>query len=220
MDEVSERLRYRLRRYVHVDGQRFGRLVVLRFVPGGKRECRCDCGEIAIVPFRRLRNGETQSCGCLNRERSAAAHRTHGMCRTPEYNAWASMRQRCYDPSCVTYPHYGGRGIVVCERWLLFENFFADMGPRPSRRHSLDRKDVNGNYEPANCRWATRIEQARNRRNNTFVTFCGRTQSISAWAEELSISQYMIAKRLRRGWPPERALTEPSQSSARRQAAA
>lgn len=165
-------------------GERFGRLVVLGeadpALSGGQARrrlrVRCDCGTERVVRLEALRRKvPTRSCGCLQRERtSAIGSRTvhgHGSARrglSPTYLSWASMKCRCYQPTCSGFEHYGGRGITVCDRWLDgaqgFVNFLADMGERPDG-HTLDRLDNDGNYEPANCRWATRSDQNRNRRH-------------------------------------------------------
>src|SRR5688500_16157023 len=112
----------------------------------------------------------------------------HGLRNCSEYRAWASMKQRCLNPKVVAYPQYGQRGIKVCDRWLTsFPNFYADMGPRPSPSHSLDRIDNDGDYTPDNCRWATRVEQGRNQRTNVLFTHNGKTQCLTAWSEEIGI---------------------------------
>jgi len=155
------------------NGTRFGRLEVVAFErwnPRVKRSiylCKCDCGSECLKDNVRLESGKAKSCGCLWKERIAdkgKRARTHGMSRTPEYSAWQAMRNRCEKPKVACYHNYGGRGIKVCERWSSFGEFIKDMGLRPSDAHSLDRINVNGNYEPGNVRWATNIEQARNKR--------------------------------------------------------
>ncbi len=146
-------------------GQRFGRFVVLSRAPNQRGNTRwlvqCDqCGVTLVRSPTQLhgsaaRAGKKQRCGHFN----------HGTVGTPEYQCWTSMKARCYSPSCGSFAAYGGRGITICDRWLnSFENFLADMGQRPSDGHSLDRIDVNGNYEPSNCRWATSDVQSRNTR--------------------------------------------------------
>lgn len=127
-----------------------------------------------------------------------------------EYSVWRDMRNRCYNENTDRYDIYGGRGITVCDRWRTsFDAFLEDMGPRPSEEHSIDRIDVNGNYEPANCRWATRKEQGRNRRDNRLLTWSNETKTLSAWSEETGIEPDTITERLRRGWTIEATLTTP-----------
>lgn len=125
-----------------------------------------------------------------------------------EFSAFASMRKRCNNPNAVGYHLYGGRGIRVCEQWSHFANFMRDMGPKPSPTHSIDRIDPNGNYEPGNCRWATRDEQNRNRRSSLLVTIDGRTQCLKDWAAYYGVPYKTVHRRVTTlGWAPERALT-------------
>lgn len=157
------------RRSKNIIGDRFGRMVVVRLHDPGASgrhaswECRCDCGKTSVAQGSKLANGNTKSCGCLRRELGIAANTTHGRARTPTYRIWVLMRYRCFNPKAKPYKYYGGRGITVCDRWLSFQNFFDDMGERPSGM-SIDREDNDGNYEPGNCRWATPKEQRANQR--------------------------------------------------------
>lgn len=130
------------------------------------------------------------------------------MSKTAIYKVWKTMRNRCQMPTRCAH-NYLERGITVCERWQSFHNFFVDMGPRPSPKHSIERIDNDGNYEPGNVRWATRAEQSRNRRNNVFLELNGRRQTQSEWARELGISQAALLMRLRHGWPVHKALSAP-----------
>lgn len=159
-------------------GQVFGRLTVIaegetKRMGAAKNPyrhwvCQCSCGQQCSVVGAKLAAGKTQSCGCLYRESIGNLSRTHGETgskATKEYIAWAAMKARCYNPNGAKYAEWGGRGITVCRQWLgSYETFLADMGRAPSAKHSLDRIDVNGNYEPSNCRWATAAEQGNNKR--------------------------------------------------------
>jgi hypothetical protein len=146
-------------------GTTYGRLRVLETVWGGrdKVRCECECGAVRVVWAVNLKTGHTQSCGCLPAGLNRARLTTHGLTRHPLYKTWCAMLRRCHSPTDASYRNYGGRGIEVCDRWHDFERFLADMGERPPGL-TLDRVDNDGNYEPANCRWATPAAQARNRR--------------------------------------------------------
>jgi hypothetical protein len=134
---------------------------------------------------------------------------------SPEYGIWESMLRRCLNPKHKAFKDYGGRGITVCDRWRDFSAFYADIGPRPSPRHSLERKDGNGNYEPTNCRWATKREQQRNTRRNVRLTFRGETRCLAEWADIMGLKRELVRGRIRLGWDAERALTTPSAAAVR-----
>lgn len=198
-----------------ITGERFARLVALYPIPGSrisprKWACRCDCGTISNVLTRDLLSGNTTSCGCYIRELHANRMRTHGLAHTPTYNTWASMLARCNNPKSDKYNYYGGRGIKVCERWQHFALFLQDMGERPSKGYSLDRLDNNGDYEPENCRWASKRTQSRNRNSNIVVEYQGLSLCLTEWAERLDVSYETLRQRIQRyGWSVEKAFNDP-----------
>lgn len=178
---------------IDIRGQRFGRLTVIAEekekyrCPGGKRVrrmfCRCDCGTEKIIQIGALRQGVTRSCGCLNTQLSRERSTRHGRSADQVYKLWSVMKDRCNNPNNKAYRNYGGRGIKVCDRWLnSFENFLADMGERPQGT-TLDRINSNGNYEPDNCRWVTRMEQNNNTRRNVWI-----------WTGEIYVTMAQFAK--------------------------
>lgn len=190
----------------------FGLLTVLELAGRDKHgrarwRCKCECGGEAVSEAYNLKSGNTASCGCVRHGKVSTLNRTHGQKGTPLYQRWKGMKQRTSDPNAKQFADYGGRGIKVCERWQSFENFAADMGPTFHDDLTLERIDVNGDYEPANCTWITKAEQARNRRNNHAVTWQGRTMVLAAWEEALGLNRRILGDRLRRGWSIERALT-------------
>lgn len=133
----------------------------------------------------------------------------HGHTGTRTHNIWRGILSRCINPNSVSYPGYGGRGITVCQRWLVFAAFHEDMGDCPSDKHTIERRDNDGNYEPGNCVWATRKEQARNRRSSRMVTLNGTTRCLNEWAEVTGLARETLRARLDRGWTAELALTTP-----------
>lgn len=188
--------------------------------PHSRWECRCQCGTIRLVFEDVLLSGRSQSCGCLANEMRASRWMKHGHCTSrtvsPEYTSWRCMMARCRNPKNKHYPEYGGRGITVCDRWNTFGNFFADMGSRPSKGHTMDRIDPNGNYEPGNCRWASVRTQQGNRRNTVLMTFSGRTMPLTDWADLLGMKPNTIVCRLRSGMSDEEALSTPVATRTRR----
>lgn len=195
-----------------ITGQRFGKLTAIRQSELGKDRLwwvRCDCGVEKSLQRSHLIAGNIQSCGCLLV--------THGLSRIggthPLYQTWANMISRCTNPRAKPWPNYGGRGIKVCDRWrgrFGFENFLADMGPRP-RGHELDRyPDNDGNYEPGNCRWATRKQNIRNQRTNRRVAYLGQIRTIAEVSEMTGKPRGLLYARLRSGWDVESAISTPA----------
>lgn len=188
--------------------------------PKGRRESRwqllCVCGEIYDVRRSNLVSGATLSCGCLLRERITESRYVHGRVGTPEYIVWAGMVARCTYAKHKAYRQYGGRGICVCDEWRdSFAAFFRDMGERPTAKHSLERINNNGNYEPGNVRWATRQEQNNNRSNNHVLEYGGERKTLANWARSLGVPARRLHSRLAYGWSVERTLTEPPRASRR-----
>lgn len=195
-------------------GERYGRLIVLSLVERDSRwndhlmEVRCDCGVVTRKRLKSIRSGHTSSCGCLARETLAERNKTHGLSRAHrrEYRSWKDMRARCNNPNNADYADYGGRGIAVCDAWDDFAAFYADMGDRPDG-FTIDRIDVDGNYEPGNCRWASHKEQANNKRSNHLIEIDGERLTLQAWCDRYGIDSSKVRYRLSVGMPPKEALT-------------
>jgi hypothetical protein len=217
-------------------GQRFGRWTIKAEAPSkvsiaknrhgnpGRKTrrrffCVCDCGTDRVVVLSQLRFGTSKSCGCLKVEAVAAVIQTHGASDTPEYSAWLGMRTRCLGASADNKKNYADRGIIVCERWKKFENFLADMGLRPTSKHSLDRfPDNDGNYEPGNCRWAVIHEQMTNRQSTCYVEYQGEKVALATLAKRHGIPGNTLRRRLLDlGWQIESALTTPVRAIAKYQ---
>lgn len=197
-------------------GQSFGRLVVINYQGKSTYDdhlwlCRCICGNTRAVSMQSLKRGYSSSCGCLKKELISKRSKKHSMTKTKIYKCWQNMKNRCLDPSNIGYKDYGGRGITICDRWLLsFENFYADMGLPPNADYSIERVDNDGPYTQDNCVWAPRLRQNRNSRHNRLVTINGITKCISEWAEETGIPANVVYARLHRGgWTEEEAILTP-----------
>lgn len=204
-------------------GKRSGILTAIRYIgPIGNSSlwlCRCDCGKEKKVRVSNF--GKTQSCGCLRRQQMSERQTTHGATkngvRLPEYDVWATMKARCYNPNNKHFNRYGGRGITVCDRWLIGENdltgfecFLLDMKRRPNPDLQIDRfPNNNGNYEPTNCRWATVTQQQRNRSSNHLISYAGKSVSLTEAAEAAGINASTVFGRINLGWSEEEALSNP-----------
>ncbi len=208
-------------RYPEIRGQTFGRWSVKRFVERSAGfdfwlcECSCGVGGPKVVRAENLLSGKSKSCGCLGRENMLASRKKHG-CSTDTvdsgYACWYGILQRCLNPKNTSYERYGGRGITVCEEWQGsggFAKFIGDLGPRPSRDHSVDRIDADGPYNSGNCRWATRRQQSGNRRCTEVLEFRGESKPLSQWCREYGINVPSYKARLIRGWSVEKSLTTP-----------
>ena len=225
------------KQYTDLSGQKFNRLTVIKLdhkkqlydkqgKPNGNIYYylgKCDCGNETVVCATSLVRGTTKSCGCLTKEKLVKYNKEnkvkHGYQKTRLYREWCSMKGRCYYPSVNGYKNYGGRGIIVCEEWknnfVNFKDWAVSHGY--SDNLSLDRIDVNGNYEPDNCRWVTLKEQSHNTRTNHYITYRGETHCLSEWAEILGIGRHTLFNRIvRRKWDIERAFTEPINENKRR----
>jgi hypothetical protein len=161
-----------------------------------------------------LKSGVLQSCGCAKGKLISEHKIKHGhdrvRSRTSEYSTWSQMINRCYNKRCPAYKNYGERGIRVCLRWRRFESFLSDMGPKPSSKHSLDRRDNNKGYNPGNCRWATSLEQMSNTRCNVLLSHAGKTLHLAEWSRRTGVPTHTIQNRIKvLAWPVERALTQP-----------
>lgn len=201
-------------------GDQYGTLTVIRldgvWAANGKKRtagalCRCSCGaETPPIALNKLKR--TRSCRACADKTAGAHRRTHGHTvggRTPEYIAWKAMRTRCSNNKQQHAGCYVGRGITYCARWESFENFLADMGPKPSPKHSLDRIDNEAGYSPENCRWATQQTQMNNTRRSRRITFNGETLTVAEWARRLGLHYKALYSRLFvYGWSVERALSE------------
>ena len=172
--------------------------------------CKCECGQHRSLLGCKLKSGHSKSCGCYSRDRTVERSFKHGAARrgnnTPEFKAWQRMLGRCFLSTDHKYSDYGGRGITVCDEWKSFSTFLSDMGTRPSAEHSLDRINVNGDYCPENCRWATLDQQANNKRRTIVLGYQGIVRTLSDWARVLELPSRLFRERYWRGWTTEEIL--------------
>jgi hypothetical protein len=218
-------------------GKKFGRLTVIGRAENAKNRqaewfCDCDCGTKNVKKNgNRLRSGHTTSCGCVHSEVCAKMLTKHGYAAgelSRAYETWQNIKDRCFNPNNKAYSRYGGIGIVICKGWReSYPNFLASMGERPSDEHSIDRIDNSGNYScgqcgqcvengwVANCRWATRLEQGRNKRNNIFLTVNNVSRCLAEWARETGINPGTLQRRVAAGWSHEDAVLTPVRPTGR-----
>lgn len=202
---------------IDLTGQRFGRLMVVRYAgrSRGKKNlwlCKCDCGNEKVVAVDKLHSGNTKSCGCLQREVHRKCRMTHGKSDTKLYLVWREMITRTENQNAERYGIYGGRGISICGEWHNDFQLFYDWAIQNGYKEGLtiDRIDVNGNYEPDNCRWITPYEQSRNLRKNVRITYSGKTMILKDWAKEIGIDYHTLWQRIRKsGWTVEEAFETP-----------
>jgi hypothetical protein len=209
-----ERIRWvkQLAKIRDLTGQKFGRLTVVSYagMSDAKRRrhkwnCECECGAMVVHTSQVLSGKHRHSCGCWSRE--IANEKSLPMRKTPVYIAWANAKTRCCNPNVPGYKDYGGRGISMCKRWFdSFDAFYEDMGPIPEGHSSIDRIDVNGNYEPGNCRWATPLMQGENTRRTVLLTHNGITRHASEWSRVLGVCLPTIYGRKKRGYSDARCL--------------
>jgi hypothetical protein len=212
-------------RILDLTGKRFGKLVVVEYAglnDKGKSiwKCKCDCGKEHIAQGSALKIGSIKSCGCYNLEQVQKAHTKKGYftkngVMPPEYRVWYAIKQRCFNPNNKDYSNYGGRGVTMYDKWADdFEVFFKDVGQRPGKGYTIDRIDVNGNYEPGNCRWVTMKVQSNNRRSNKHIVINGVCDSLMNWVNKIGCVSYETAKaRINvHGWDPFTAITTPVKS--------
>lgn len=206
------------KKYSHLIGHKHNRLTVMdvcrRQISGQTRtflECRCDCGNTCFIQSYIINTDLIKSCGCYNSEQSSKRSFKDGRAGTSEFYIYNAMRQRCLNTKNRNYKYYGGRGIKISSDWLVdFSNFLVDMGKRPSKNHSIERIDNNGDYCKENCKWATIKEQGNNKRTTRFIEFNGERLTISQWSERTSLSCDLLSSRILRNWPTELLLTTPS----------
>lgn len=208
-------------RFIDLTGRTFHHLKVLYYAGKKNTEhiwfCSCDCvsNTEKLVDGNSLKRGKVVSCGCHRKRESAKRKLTHGMSETSTYRIWQTMIARCSNENNCKYEYYGARGITVCQRWQeSFENFYADMGARPSKDHSIERKENDGNYCPENCEWATHVEQCNNRRSNRLLTYNDKTLNVTQWAKELGTSPQILFRYLNKGLSLENFINKERESHA------
>ena len=206
---------------IDLTGKRFGLWTVIKRYEGkgthAMWHCKCDCGTEAIIRGKSLRDGDSKSCGCFLREVNRKRATKHGGYGTRLYRIWDCMKARCNNPKAKSYPNYGARGIAVCAEWSNFAVFREwAMSHGYDNSLTLDRKDNSKGYSPDNCRWVDMVAQENNKSSNHYVTYQGETMSLAMWARKLNISYDLLLQRVTRGWPFEKAITNPKQIGKRK----
>ena len=217
---------------IDLTGQVYERLTVIKRVddyisPSGSRKvqwlCKCECGKEVIATGNNLKNGNSKSCGCYNRELLLKMNLTHNASNTRLYHIWTCMKDRCYNPKNKKYKDYGGRGIIICDEWIndfeAFANWAYDNGyvENVSRGEcTIDRIDVNGNYCQQNCRWVNQKVQTNNKRNNHYITYNGETHTVTEWNNILGYKKGVLSRRIFSGWSIEDAFTKPVKSNSKK----
>lgn len=198
---------------IALEGRKFGRLTVIKYEYSKNYKrywlCKCECGNEKYISTSKLTTGNTISCGCYQKENiKNGLNYKHGLRKTRLYRIWVNMKTRCCNTNDNHFKDYGARGIKICDEWLNdFMNFYNwSMENGYKDNLTIDRIDVNGNYEPSNCRWATILEQNRNRRVVKVITFNGKSQTISQWSSELKLGKETIRERIKKGWTIEECL--------------
>ena len=208
-------------KFIDLTGQKFGRLTVLKtFRRNNKTYCeyQCDCGNIKTIYYYSLKKGNTKSCGCYNKELVSTLNRKHGLRQTRLYLIYYRMVSRCYNKNNNRYKNYGGRGITICDEWIHDFKAFYDWAMANGYQDNLtiDRIDVNGKYEPNNCRWATAKEQSNNKTNNKYIIINGVNKTLSQWLDFYKLNSTTYYQRLQRGWAVEKALITPTRKIKKR----
>lgn len=199
---------------IDLTGKKFGRLTVIERVENGKNgharwNCKCSCGNVKAIKGYHLMSGDTRSCGCYAIERTIIRNATHGKYKTRLYRIWRGMISRCYNKNADNHKNYGGRGIMVCDEWNEFEPFYNwSIDSDYSDDLTLDRINVDGNYEPSNCRWADIKTQANNKTNSNIITYRGKTHTVAEWSNILNINVETLHTRLNRGWDIEKVFNK------------
>ncbi len=213
-------MKKRSHNFIDRSGLRFGKLTIVEEVGLNRYKksqwlCRCDCGNTCISLWNQLQSGLKESCGCYQKESARKRFTTHGESvhsgNSTEYSSWICMKTRCLNPNSEKYKIYGGRGIKICSRWVdSFENFLSDMGRKPTKKHSIERINNDGNYEPSNCKWGTDLEQANNKRLNIFIVIGGIRKTAAQWGRQMGFPKSFVTNRIKAGWNPIDAVNTPA----------